>query len=188
MLKRFTPVFILTAACWLVFAINNVALNGRLSQYGIIPRQLSGLPGILWAPFLHASLAHLVTNTFPLSILGAVLCARSRKEFIEVAVSGTLMGGFATWLFARNADHIGASGLIFCFFGYLTSMAWFKRNAGTFILSAICVLGYGGMLRGIFPTSAHISWEGHLFGLLSGVLLAFIDAKVSADRSATSSS
>ena len=73
-----------------------------------------------------------------------------------------------TWLIARPASHIGASGLIFCYFGYLASMAWFRRTFGTLCLSVVCILGYGGMVRGIFPTAAAVSWESHLSGLIAG--------------------
>ena len=181
MLKRFSPMLLLIAACWGVFLINNVLLGGSLLRYGIIPRELIGLPGILWSPLLHVSLAHLTANTVPLLVLGGIVCARSRGEFAEVTIFGTLIGGLGTWLFARNADHIGASGLIFCFFGYLTSMALFRKNIGSILLAVICLFGYGGILRGVLPTSGHISWEGHLAGLLTGVLLAFVRTKFDED-------
>jgi membrane associated rhomboid family serine protease len=180
--KRFAPIIALTAACWLVFVVNNLLLGGHLDQYGIIPRHLRGLPGIIWAPFLHGSFRHIAANTVPLLILGGVLCARSKSEFAMVAVAGTLLGGGLTWLFARGASHIGASGLIFCFFGYLTSLAYFRRTFGTLILSAVCLLAYGGMLKGIVPTATAISWEGHLAGLVAGIALAWLTAKVGPTR------
>ena len=172
MLKRFTPIIMLTAICWLVLLLNQLIWQGRLAQYGITPRHLDGLIGIIWAPFLHASFRHLAANTLPLLILGGILCARSRTEFTLVTVAGILLGGILTWLFARNACHIGASGLIFCFFGYLVSLALFRRTFGTLCLSVVCILGYGGMIRGILPASAGISWESHLAGLIAGIALA----------------
>jgi membrane associated rhomboid family serine protease len=152
--------------------------HGRLTQHGIVPRHLSSLPGIVWAPFLHASFRHLAANTLPLLILGAIICGRSRAEFGVVTAAGILLGGGLTWLIARNASHIGASGLIFCYFGYIASMAWFRRTFGTLCLSLVCVLGYGGILRGIFPTTTAISWESHLAGLIAGVVLASLMAKL----------
>jgi membrane associated rhomboid family serine protease len=172
MLKRFTPILALTAVCWLVFALNSLIWHGRLIQYGIMPRHLDSLWGILWAPFLHGSFQHLAANTLPLLILGGMVCIRGRAEFAVVTVGGVLLGGFLTWLLARNAYHIGASGLIFCYFGYLASLALFNRTFGTLCLSVVCIVGYGGMLRGIFPTLPGISWEGHLAGLLAGFALA----------------
>src|SRR5437763_137713 len=119
LLSRFGPIIAITAACWLVFVFNNLIGSGQLNRYGIIPRHLSSLPGIIWAPFLHGSFRHLAANTLPLLVLGGILCARSKREFALVALGGIVLGGGLTWLLARNASHIGASGLIFCFFGYL---------------------------------------------------------------------
>jgi membrane associated rhomboid family serine protease len=180
MLKRFTPILTLVALCWLVFAINNGLWHGRLDQYGIVPRSLRGLPGIIWAPFLHGSFTHLLANTVPLLVLGAILCARSKAEFATVAMGGTLLTGGLTWLLARHASHIGASGLIFCFFGYLASLAYFRRTFGTLVLSAVCILGYGGMLRGILPGSPSVSWEGHIAGLVAGITLAWMASRLDA--------
>ena len=178
MLKRFTPIIALVGLCWLVFAANNLLWGGHLNQYGIAPRRLGSLPGIVWAPLLHGSFKHLVANTVPLLILGGIICGRSKSEFAMIAVAGTLLSGVLTWIFARNACHIGASGLIFCFFGYLASLAYFRRTFGTLVLSAVCILGYGGMLKGILPTSTAVSWEGHVAGLVSGIALAWVASKV----------
>jgi membrane associated rhomboid family serine protease len=171
MFKRFTPIITLTAVCWLVFALNALIFQGRLAEHGIIPRHLAGLTGIIWAPFLHASFQHLAANTVPLLVLGAIICARGQGEFAIVTTGGILLGGILTWLFARSASHIGASGLIFCYFGYLASLAWFKRTFGTLCLSVVCILAYGGMITSILPRHTPVSWESHLAGLVTGVIL-----------------
>jgi membrane associated rhomboid family serine protease len=93
MLKRFAPVITLVAACWLVLVANNLVWNGQLNQHGIIPRHLSGLPGIVWAPFLHASFKHLLANTLPLLVLGGIICARGKTEFWSIAAAGTSLPG-----------------------------------------------------------------------------------------------
>jgi|ERR1043166_3142853 membrane associated rhomboid family serine protease len=178
LLSRLAPIIALTAACWLVFVFNNLIGDGHLSRYGIIPRHLRSLSGIIWAPFLHGSFQHLAANTVPLLILGGILCARSRTEFALVTVGGMIAGGGLTWLLARNASHIGASGLIFCYFAYLASLAWFRRTFGALLLSAVCILGYGGMLRGVLPTSAAVSWEGHIAGLMAGIALGWLAARL----------
>jgi membrane associated rhomboid family serine protease len=177
-IKRFTPILVLTAVCWVVFLVNSLIFKGHLDQYGITPRQVSSLPGIICAPFLHASYEHLAANTLPLLILGAIICGRSRGEFVAVTVLGILVTGGLTWLFARSARHIGASGLIFCYFGYLASLAYFNRTFGALCLSVVCILGYGGMIRGILPTSTPISWESHFAGLVAGAALAWLMAKL----------
>jgi membrane associated rhomboid family serine protease len=177
-IKRFTPVLALTALCWLVFLVNNLMLGGHFDQYGIVPRRISSLPGILFTPFLHGSYEHLVANTVPLLILGGIICARGRGEFIIVTAAGILLGGGLTWLFARNACHIGASGLIFCYFGYLASLAWFNRTFLSLCISVLCIVGYGGIIRGVVPTSTAISWESHLSGLVTGIVVAAFVAKL----------
>jgi membrane associated rhomboid family serine protease len=189
MLKRFAPIIILTAVCWVVFALNNLILQGHLNQHGIIPRHLGSLPGILWTPFLHGSYQHLAANTLPLLILGGIVCARGRGEFVVITIGGILLGGLLTWLFARSACHVGASGLIFCYFGYVASLAWFNRTFWTLLLSVACILGYGGMIKGILPTTAGISWEGHLAGLIAGIALgAFMGKLKKTPSSPTASS
>ena len=175
---RFIPIVALLGLCWLVFGFDSLLWHGRLTQHGIVPRHFNGLMGILWAPFLHASFRHLAANTLPLLILGAIICARSRTEFVLVTLAGIVLGGGLTWIVARNACHIGASGLIFCYFGYLASLAWFRRTFGTLCLSVVCILGYGGILRGIFPTAGPVSWESHLAGLIAGVVLAAFVARL----------
>lgn len=179
-LWRFAPIIALVAICWAVFVLNNLMLHAQLNQYGIIPRRINSLPGILFAPFLHSSYKHLLANSLPLLILGALVCARSKGEFIVVSICGILCGGGLTWLFARHAAHIGASGLVFCYFGYISSLAYFKRNLGTLLLSVVCIVVYGGIVRGILPTSAAVSWEGHLAGIMSGIGAAWFMARVSA--------
>ena len=182
MLKRLSPVLVLIGICWLVFGVNVLLWHGQLNRYGIVPRHLWSLPGILWAPFLHGSLRHLTANTLPLLVLGGILCGRSRMEFAEVTIGGIVIGGGLTWLVARSACHIGASGLVFCFFGYLASLAFFRRTIGTLLLSLVCIIGFWGILRGILPTAAAVSWEGHAAGLIAGIGLAWSSSNTGKGR------
>jgi len=122
------------------FLFDEWILKGALRQHGIHPRKMSSLLGILWSPFLHMSIGHLMANSLPLLILGGIISLRSRVDFFEITAGGILLGGFLTWLFARNGVHVGASGLIFCYFGFLTSRAWFDRS----ILNIL----FGGNLHG----------------------------------------
>ncbi|HEY5912762.1 MAG TPA: rhomboid family intramembrane serine protease [Verrucomicrobiae bacterium] len=175
---RFLPAIALVALCWIVFLANNGLGGSRLTRYGIVPRDWHSLAGILWAPFLHASFEHLVANTVPLLVLGLILCARSRVEFKVITAAGVLLTGALTWLFARSGCHIGASGLIFCLFGYLASLAFFRRTVGALLISVACIIGYGGLLRGVLPSSSEaVSWEGHLAGLVSGIALGWMSAQ-----------
>ena len=172
MVKRFFPILVIVAACWVVFVVNNLMMGGALTAHGIIPRDPHRLSGILWAPFLHVNLDHIVGNTLPLLILGAILSTGSRRQFAVVTIVGILITGGITWLLARDACHVGASSLIFCYFGYTASRALFERTFGTLVLSALCLGLYGGIVRGVLPTTAAISWEGHAAGLFTGILLA----------------
>src|SRR5437764_561107 len=115
MIKRLLPILLLTASLWIVFVTNNLLLGGLLTPHGIVPRHWNGLQGIVFSPFLHVSLRHLAANSFPLFVLGAVLCVRSRGEFTAVTLAGVFLGGLLTWLVGRSANHVGASGLIFCY-------------------------------------------------------------------------
>jgi membrane associated rhomboid family serine protease len=178
MIRRVIPILCFTALCWAVFLVNHTLLSDHLNQYGIRPRHASGLPGIVWSPFLHGSFQHLAANTVPLLILGLVLSIRSRIEFISITVAGIFLSGGLVWLLGRGAYHIGASSLIFCYFGYLTSFAFFERKVANMLLSIVCIFAYGGILRGIVPTSAAVSWEGHLLGLFSGIALAWFSANL----------
>ena len=178
LLRRLIPILGFTALCWGVFLVNHTVFSDHLIQYGIRPRHMGGLPGILWSPFLHGSFKHLAANTFPLLIFGGILCLRGRGEFTGVTLAGIILSGGFVWLLGRSAYHIGASSLIFCYFGYLASLAFFERKVGNLFLSILCIVVYGGILRGIVPTSAAISWEGHLLGLLSGIALAWFIANV----------
>jgi len=178
MLKRFIPILAMAGLCWIVVLFDQALWHGQLASHGILPRHLSGLPGILWSPFLHGSFKHLAANTLPLLILGGVICARGHSEFSLVTLCGILLSGGLTWLIGRNGSHIGASGLIFCYFGYLASLACFDRKIGTLLLSLVCIVMYGGMLRGLAPTSTPVSWEGHLAGLGAGVAIAWLHEKL----------
>ena len=100
------------------------------ARLGVVPRQASGLPGIVTSPFVHANAAHLATNLPPFVVLGALVLRRNEAQFVEVAVTIALAQGTLLWLFGRNASHVGMSGVIFGFLGYLLASAWFTRTTG----------------------------------------------------------
>jgi membrane associated rhomboid family serine protease len=137
-----------------------------------------GLWGIAFAPFLHANFQHLIGNTMGLVLLGGTLILRDEDHFWVVTLFGTLLAGLGTWLIGRPALHIGASGLVFAYFGYLLSIGWYQRKATAVLLSLSVFLLWGGLLLGMLP-SLHgaVSWEGHLSGFLSGVLAAKLVGK-----------
>lgn len=159
---------------WVVYWIE-VKYNIYLNDYGILPRTLTGLRGIVLSPFLHGSLEHLYNNSIPLFVLIAALRYFYRKQALQVIVYGVLLSGFITWLIGRESYHIGASGLIYV----LVSFMFFKGiQTGYFRLVALSltiIVLYGGMIWYVFPdVEQGISWEGHLGGLISGLLFSKI--------------
>jgi membrane associated rhomboid family serine protease len=145
-----------------------------LFQHGVYPRRLEGLMGIILAPLIHGSISHLFANTAPIIILGTTLLygyPKSAKIVIPAIIAGS---GFGVWLFARNAYHIGASGLIFgmMFFIFIMGVLRWDRRAIT--LSLLVFFLYGGMIWGIFPVAPGISFESHFFGAVTGVVFAFL--------------
>ena len=168
---------LLTCIVVLLWAIElaDVLLGGKLGQFGIRPREIRGLQGIFFAPFLHANWLHLIGNTVPLVVLSTLIVARDRSEWVIVTILAALGSGVGTWLFgAPYTLHIGASGVIFGYFGYLVTRAWFDRSIGSMVVSLLVILMFGGMIWGISPIQKGISWEGHLFGLLAGVGTAWL--------------
>ncbi len=162
------------ALIWVIEFIN-FSTGHRLSDWGVLPRTLKGLKGIPLSPFLHASLIHIMMNTIPLAVLGGFVILNGRQIFFEITIIIILVGGTALWLFGRSSYHVGASGLIFGYFGYLVLRAWYDRSLKSFIVAFVTVCLYGGIIWGLLPTFSRISWEGHLFGLLAGILAARLE-------------
>lgn len=162
----------LLAIIWLV-EILDFMLQGALKQFGIIPRNLTGLRGLVFAPFLHANFPHLIANTLPFALLAWFVMLRRMRDFVIVSVVVMLIGGLGTWLSgASNSVHIGASGLIFGYLGFLMARGFFERSWSAVLLSLIAGFTYGSALWGVLPGQADISWQGHLFGFIAGVLAA----------------
>lgn len=150
----------------------NLLLGHRLSALGLLPRSLRGLLGIPLSPLLHAGPIHLLVNTLPFALLGGLVMLHGRQAFVEVSLFTALLGGAGVWLFGRPALHVGASGVIFGYFGYLVARGWYSRDPVAMGIAVLTVLFYGGMLWGVVPTGLPVSWEAHLCGLLAGVVAA----------------
>ena len=142
----------------------------HLDRFGIHPRTVAGLAGIVCAPFLHAGFAHLAANSFPFVILGGIVFLGGRRVFWNVTLFVTLTGGLGVWLFSgRFTNHIGASGLIFGYLGFLLARGWFEQSLPWKLAACAILIVYGGLLFGVLPIHAGVSWQGHLFGFLAGV-------------------
>ena len=161
------------AIFWLLEILDQFVFRGSLDYFGIIPHQVIGLRGILFAPFLHGDFTHLIANTVPFLILGWLVMLQETSDFFIVTGLTMLVGGLGVWLFATPGSiHIGASILIFGYLGFLLLRGYFQRNIPSILLSILVFLLYGGTIWGVLPSRPGISWQGHLFGFLGGVLAA----------------
>ena len=181
------------AALWGVTAVNAFFLGYSLNEYGLSPLGLPPLTpshewlsnwepsasyllesarGILLSPLLHGSFSHLLSNTLTLLGLGILVALRGAKTLAGVSLFVIIVGGLLVWLLGRPSVHIGASGLAFGLFGYLVAQGWYERSFPSILIAVVVVILYGGMILGILPQGDFVSWEGHLFGLLAGILAA----------------
>ncbi len=168
------PLLIIVAVMWGVEIIDRLLFHGALDGLGILPRQVAGLRGIPIAPLLHGSFAHLMANTLPFLALGFLVMLRHSRQFVAVSLTIILISGLGTWLIApAHTVHIGASGLIFGYFGFLLAAAYTERSPRAIGLALIVIVFYGGLLWGALPQDGPISWQGHLFGLVGGAVAAW---------------
>ncbi len=163
-------------AIWIVFWFE-IRFGFEFNTWGVYPRSLRGLRGIIFSPFIHSDIKHLFNNTIPLFVLSMSLFYFYRKISWKVLIYGLLLTGFFTWIIGRPANHIGASGVIYLLASFLFFKGIFSKHYRLIALSLIVVFLYGGMLWYVTPIKAGISWEGHLSGLVTGLLFAFIYKK-----------
>lgn len=156
---------------WLVYYAERQT-GYDLGIFGIQPRDLFGLIGVLFAPMLHGGVVHLISNTVPLLFLGAVLFFYYNKIAPGVFIRCYLVTNLLVWLFARQSIHIGASGLVYGLASFLIFYGLFKRDFQSLLISVIVLFLYGGIFYGVLPSNPYISWESHLFGAMVGVWTA----------------
>ena len=165
----------------------DVLVPAELDQNGILPRDVDGLDGILWAPLLHAGWAHLIANSLPFVILGWLVMSGGLRNFIGVTAIVWLVGGLGTWLFGASGAHVGASGVVFGWMVFLLVRGFFQRSFGQILVAVVLFFYWGGMLWGVLPGQPGISWEGHLFGAFGGLVAAWLVAKRTSRRPGPSS-
>jgi membrane associated rhomboid family serine protease len=172
---------VFTAALYVVEVLDLASGSELEREGGIISRRADGLDGILFSPLLHGDWGHLWANTVPFLVLGFLAMAGGIGQFVMVTATIWLLGGAAVWLFGPdNAYTVGASGVIFGWLTFLLVRGFFARSLKQIALALVLFLIWGGVLWGVLPTDAHVSWQAHLFGALAGVLAAWMVAR--ADR------
>jgi membrane associated rhomboid family serine protease len=171
------------AALWAVQAVN-WAVGYRLNPtFGLIPREVTGLDGIAGMPLLHGSFGHLMSNTPPLLVMGSLLAATATRALVAVNAVIVGAGGALVWLLGSPAIHIGASGLVFGWFGFLVARGLIDRSPVTLGAALLVGMLYGAMIWGVLPGRAGVSWEAHLYGALAGAAAAaLIRTRVHAPR------
>jgi membrane associated rhomboid family serine protease len=161
------------ALLWAVLAFN-WALDLDLQRYGVRPRDVHGLIGILVAPLLHANFAHLLANSLPLLVLGTVMLHLYSTAVVRVILAAYLLPGIAVWLFARDSVHIGASGVAYGLFAYILVAGLLRRDRRAIAASLLVCFMYGALVWGVLPIEPGASWETHLAGALTGVVCALV--------------
>lgn len=156
---------------WMIYFISR--LIPAILLLGIIPRTLRGLPGILFSPLLHADFNHIFFNSIPLFVLSGFVLVNGLQLYITITLFITILCGLAVWCFGNKGIHIGASGLITGYWGFLIADIYTKATPTTIILGILSAYYFAGIFLGIFPREKGVSWQGHLFGLLAGLATSF---------------
>ncbi|MBA3665406.1 MAG: rhomboid family intramembrane serine protease [Bacteroidetes bacterium] len=169
--------FLFLCLIWIVFFIEQKSHHG-FTRFGVLPRDVKGLPGIVTSVFIHGGLDHILSNSWPLMVLGMLLFFFYKRIAKQAFIWIWLVSGLWLWIGGRNSEsfptyHIGASTLIYGLATFLFFSGVFRRHLSLMVVSALVVFLYGSMMWGIFPLKSEISWEGHLFGSLAGLLVAF---------------
>lgn len=173
-LRRAAALAAFVALLWALQIVNWISGYGLNPAFGLIPRHVAGMDGIVAMPLLHGSFAHLIGNTPPLLVMGGLLIATATRALWAVNMMVIALGGGMVWILGSPAIHVGASGLIFGWFGFLIARGLVDRSPVT--LGAAAVIGglYGSLLWGVLPGQPGVSWEAHLFGALAGVVAALV--------------
>lgn len=155
-----------------VIELLNLVTGRQLNHLALIPRDLHALGGILISPFLHGSLWHYMSNIVPICVFSVLVMQYGGRCFAKVSVFILLITGALVWLLGRDAYHLGASGIVYGYFGFLLVAGFVSRKPKLIFISLAVGFFYGGMIFGVLPLQRFISWESHLFGFLSGIVAA----------------
>ena len=161
---------------WIVYWFE-VKFGYNFNEYGVEPRTLTGLRGILFSPFIHSGVQHLFNNSAPLFILLISLFYFYKEIAFKILIYGLVLSGLLTWMIARPSYHIGASGIVYLLFSFIFFSGIIRKYNRLIAVSLMVIFLYGGMIWYIFPIKEEISWEGHLSGFLIGLVFAITHRK-----------
>jgi membrane associated rhomboid family serine protease len=171
------PAFVLLVVLWLVYWADHLFL-ADFYQYGVLPKSIEGLKGILFMPLIHAKddIKHILNNSVPFFLLTTLLFYSYKSIAWKVFIASWVFTGIGLWIFAANKGsyHVGMSGVIYALVGFLFTSGTLRSYLPLQALSLFIVFLYGSLIWGIFPTAPRVSWEGHLSGFVVGIVLAFV--------------
>ena len=154
---------------WAAEIMDQVVFRSQLDRLGIRPLNWGQWWGMFLAPFLHGGFAHLLANTVPFLVLGWLVLLHGLRHFAVVFLTAVLIGGIGVFFFGGpNTVHVGASGVVFGFLGFLLLRGYFERSCVSILVAVVVGVMYGGALWGVLPAGPGISWQGHLFGFVGG--------------------
>ena len=163
------------AVLWFLEIIDALVLAWRFGWLWHRAACCTSLPGVLVAPFLHAGFGHLMANTIPSVVLGWMVMWRRTSDLFVVFLASAIASGLGVWLFGgAHTLHLGLSGVIFGFLGFLLARGYDERSAGAIAVALGAFLLYGGILWGVLPLQQGVSWQGHLFGFVGGVVTSYV--------------
>lgn len=170
-MNKLKPAILLLIFIWAVFLVE-FTFQMSFAKYGIIPRNIIGLRGIILAPFIHGNFYHLSSNSLPFFALTLLLFVFYYEKAFKVFVWSVLLSGFAVWIFGRPAIHIGMSGVIYALATFLIFAGFYKRKFVSILISLGVIFAYGGLVWGLIPDKFYISYEAHIAGAIVGIILA----------------
>mgnify|MGYP002639351698 CR=1 FL=1 len=165
--------FFFVFAIWFVYWIE-IQFSLNFTKYGVFPRDLSGLRGVFLSPFIHGDTNHIFNNSIPLFVLLSALIYFYKDVYLKIVLIGGVLSGLLTWIIAREAYHIGASGMVYLLFSFVFFSGIIKKQYQLVAVSLIVIFLYGSMIWYVLPIKDGVSWEGHLSGFIVGLLLAFV--------------
>ena len=158
---------------WFVYWVE-IKFDYNFTSFGVFPRDLKGLRGVLFSPFIHGGIGHLFNNTIPVFVFLMMLFYFYKEIALKVLIYGSLLAGILTWIIGVKAYHIGMSGIVYLLFSFIFFSGILRKHYKLIAVSLVVIFLYGGMFWYVFPIKKGISWEGHLSGLMVGFIFSII--------------